>query len=218
MRLHRWFLLAVLFATSSARAEPPPVQLAPGEQKVLDLPGIRRIAVAAPDVADVRVVGKSQLLIVAQRRGRTALTVWTSKGQVQRTIVVEPPRAEELARELRALGFPELEVRNIGERVVVDGRVESLQDMKTLRKLVSGLSYVTLLVRVEAPVIQAALTNTAEQINAALKRSGIHSARAVVLGQRIILEGSVSDEAERQKAQRIADTFYEELQQALGPH
>ncbi|MBN1206910.1 MAG: pilus assembly protein N-terminal domain-containing protein [Myxococcaceae bacterium] len=218
MRLFPWLLLAVLLATLPARAEQPPVQLAPGEQKVIDVPGIRRVAVAAPDVADVKVVGKSQLLIVAQRRGRTALTVWTRKGQLQHTLVVEPPRAEELARELRALGFPELEVRTVGDRVVVDGHVDSLQDMKTLRALVSGLSSVTLLVRVDGQVVKAALTNTAEQINAALKRSGILSARAVVLGQRIVLEGSVSDEAERDKAQRIADTFYEDLQQTLGPH
>ncbi|MDY7228504.1 pilus assembly protein N-terminal domain-containing protein [Hyalangium rubrum] len=193
------------------------MQLAPGAQTVLDFTGIRRIAVANPDVADVKVVGKTQLLIVGNRRGRTALTVWTDKGEVQRTLVVEPPRVEELARELKALGFSSLEVRPIGDQVVVDGQVESFQDLKMLRQAVAGLSYVKLLVRVDAQVVQASLTVTAEQINAALKRNGITSATAVVVGRRILLEGSVTDEAERDKAQRIADSFYEELKGSIGP-
>jgi pilus assembly protein CpaC len=218
MRLPGWLLLPVLLATLPARADEPPLQLAPGEQRVLDIPGIRRVAVAAPDVADVKVIGKSQLLILAQHRGRTALSVWTDTKQLERTLVVEPPGAEELARELKALGFTDLEVRTVGERLVVSGHVDSLHDMKTVRSVVAGRSEVTLLVGLDARVVQAALTATAEQINTALQRNGITSAKAVVVGQRILLEGSVSDDAERDKAQRIADAFYGELREALGPH
>jgi pilus assembly protein CpaC len=217
MRLLSLPLLAVLLLTLPARAAEPTVSLAPGSQTVLDFPTIRRIAVANPSVADIKVVGSTQLLIIGTQRGRTALTVWTDKGPLQRTIVVEPPRVEELARELKALGFPSLEVRAIGEHVVVDGQVESFADLQTVRRAVEGLSYVKLLVRVDAKAVQAALSVTAEQINAALKRNGITSATAVVVGQRILLEGSVSDEAERHKAQRIADSYYEELKGTLGP-
>src|SRR4051812_37349297 len=105
MRLLPWLCLLVLLAVPSARADESTVRLAPGEQKVLDIPGLRRVAVAAPAVADVKVVGKSQLLIVALSRGTTALTVWTDKQQLQRTVVVDAPRAEDLGRELKALGF-----------------------------------------------------------------------------------------------------------------
>jgi len=217
MRLLCLPLLAVLLLPPSARAAESRVELAPGTQTVLDFPGIRRVAVANPSVADVKVVGKSQLLIIGTQRGTTALTVWTDSGQQQRTIVVAPPRVEELARELKALGFTSLEVRAIGENVVVDGQVDSFGDLQTIRRAVDGLSYVKLLVRLDAKAVQAALAVTAEQINTALKRNGIHSATAVVVGQRIILEGSVSDEAERHKAQRIADSYYEELKGTLGP-
>ncbi|WP_224366783.1 pilus assembly protein N-terminal domain-containing protein [Hyalangium versicolor] len=217
MRSLRWLLLPVLLLSLPASAEEPPVRLAPGEQQVLDIPGIRRVAVAAPDVADVRVVGKSQLLITAQRRGRTTLTLWTDTKQFQRTLVVDTPRAEDLTRELKAFGFTDLDVRTVNERLVISGHVDSVQDMKKLRALVAGRSEVTLLVGLDARVIQAALTVTAEQINTALKRTGIVSAKAVVVGQRILLEGSVTDDAERDKAQRIADSYYDELRQALGP-
>ncbi|MFL5348490.1 MAG: pilus assembly protein N-terminal domain-containing protein [Hyalangium sp.] len=218
MRLLRWLLLPVLLAALPAGADEPPVQLAPGQQRVLDIPGLRRVSVAAADVADVKVIGKSQLLIVAQHRGRTALTVWTDKKQLERTIVVEPPGAEELAREFKALGFDGLEVRTVNERLVVSGHVDSLHDMQRVRALVAGRSEVSLLVGMDARVVQAALSTTAEQINTALKRNGITSAKALVVGQRILLEGSVSDDAERDKAQRIADSFYGELREALGPH
>ncbi len=217
MRLLFLPLFAVLLLSPPASAAERTVELAPGTQTVLDFPSIRRVAVANPTVADVKVVGKTQLLIVGNQRGTTALTVWTDSGQQQRTIVVAPPRVEELARELKALGFTSLDVRAIGENVVVDGQVDSFGDLQTIRRAVDGLSYVKLLVRLDAKAVQAALTVTAEQINTALKRNGITSATAVVVGQRILLEGSVSDEAERHKAQRIADSYYEELKGTLAP-
>ncbi|WP_224244075.1 pilus assembly protein N-terminal domain-containing protein [Hyalangium gracile] len=217
MRLLRWLLLPLLLAAPPAVAEEPPIRLAPGEQQVLDVPGLRRVAVAAPDIADVKVVGKGQLLITGQRRGRTTLTLWTDTKQFQRSLLVDAPRAEDLIRELKAFGFTELEVRTVNERLVVNGHVESVQDMRKLRSVVAGRSDVTLLVGLDARVVQAALTVTAEQINTALERAGIVAAKAVVVGQRILLEGSVSDDAEREKAQRIADSFYGELREALGP-
>lgn len=217
MRLLRWLLLPVLFLALPAVAEEP-VRLAPGEQKVIEVPGVRRIAIAAPDIADVKTIGKSQLLITGQRRGRTTLTLWTDSKQIQRVVEVDAPRAEDLTRELKAFGFDGLEVRTIGEKLVINGHVDSLGDMRKLRKLVEGRSDVTLLVGLDPRVVNAALTTTAEQINNALKRNGIASAKAMVVGQRIMLEGSVSDDAERDKAQRIADSFYDELREAIGPH
>jgi Flp pilus assembly secretin CpaC len=217
MCLLRWLLLPVLFLALPAVAEEP-VRLAPGEQKVIEVPGVRRIAIAAPDVADVKTIGKSQLLITGLRRGRTTLTLWTDGRQFQRIVEVDAPRAEDLTRELKAFGFDDVEVRTVGEKLVVNGHVDSLGDMRKLRSLVAGRSDVTLLVGLDARVVQAALTTTAEQINNALKRNGIVSAKAVVVGQRILLEGSVSDDAERDKAQRIADSFYGDLREALGPH
>jgi Flp pilus assembly secretin CpaC len=216
MPVLRWLLLAVLLLSLPVAAQDATVQLSPGEQKVLDFPSIRRIAVASPEVADVKVIGKKQLLVIAQRRGRTSLTVWTDKQQVLRTIVVDQPRAEDLSRELRDLGFTDLDIRTVGDNIVVDGRVDSLNDLKRLRSVVAGRSDVKLLVRADARVIQAALANVAEQINTAFKRNGIVSARAVVVGQRILLEGSVTDDVEREKAQRIADSFYDELKGSLS--
>jgi pilus assembly protein CpaC len=218
MRLVRWLLLPVLLTALPTRAQEQTVRLAPGEQQVLDFPGLRRVAVAAPQIADVKVVGKGQLLVIAQSPGSTALTVWTDRQQLQRTLVVELPRAKDLARDLKAWGFSQLEVHTVGEKIVVDGQVDSIQDLKRLRNFVGDLPYVSLLVRVDAQVIHATLTATAERINTALKRNGLADARATVVGQRIVLEGSVSDEAERHKAQLIADSFYEEVREALGPH
>ena len=145
MRLVRWLLLPVLFLALPAAAEEP-LRLAPGEQKVIEVPGVRRIAIAAPDIADVKTLGKSQLLITGQRRGRTTLTLWTASKQIQRVLEVDTPRAEDLARDLKAFGFDGVEVRTIGEKLVVNGHVDSLGDMRKLRKLVEGRSDVTLLV------------------------------------------------------------------------
>lgn len=74
----RMICLAVCLVTFSlpALAQNASLSLAVGSQKVLDLPGLSRVAVGDPEVADVRVVSKTQLLIVGAKVGTTTLEVW----------------------------------------------------------------------------------------------------------------------------------------------
>jgi hypothetical protein len=48
----------------------------------------------------------------------------------------------------------------------------------------------------------------AQLITSALQREGLRDAKAVVVGRKIFLEGSVADQGEYQKAQLIADSIY----------
>lgn len=66
-------LLAVLASSAFAQR---PLQLAVGGQKTLSLPGIQRVALGDPSVADVKTLGNSELLVIGVSAGHTTLLVW----------------------------------------------------------------------------------------------------------------------------------------------
>src|SRR5438067_2351322 len=52
------------------------LDMVPGQQRVISAPGVTRIAVANPNVADVKVTGPGEVLITAVGDGTTELTIW----------------------------------------------------------------------------------------------------------------------------------------------
>ncbi|MDP2275471.1 MAG: pilus assembly protein N-terminal domain-containing protein [Archangium sp.] len=77
MPLHRLALLLAVFTTSTAFAQQP-LRLAVGAQKHLTIPGLQRVAVGDPTIADIKTLGVSELVVLGASRGRTTLLVWTA--------------------------------------------------------------------------------------------------------------------------------------------
>lgn len=78
----RLLILSVLVSSTFAFAQATgTVELVAGEQKVLDLPGIQRIAVGDGAVVDVKTIGNNQVLLTAQSEGKTTMQVWKSGGE-----------------------------------------------------------------------------------------------------------------------------------------
>lgn len=89
-------LLAALVLTA-APASPLPdgttVKLKPNTERVLKIPGLARIAIGDPEVADVRPKGATEVSIRGLVDGRTELLVWTANGSRFRyPIVVGNPK------------------------------------------------------------------------------------------------------------------------------
>jgi osmotically-inducible protein OsmY len=123
---------------------------------------------------------------------------------LNRTVVVDDGATTEIARLVKETVNPTLKVGTFNDKTVIDGTVDSMDEMRRLEKLVGDDPNVKLLVKMNPRV----LPFVAEQISQALARSGLPNAHAVAVGGRIILEGSVSEAAELQKAQTIADAYY----------
>lgn len=195
--------LAVIAAASPLDST---IHVSPGRQEVFKQQGITKVALGDQSVADVRVTGPNELLISGSKRGRTSLLVWTrgSATPLSRTIIVDDGRSDELSRMVHELVNPTLRVEQMADRIVIDGRVDSVNEYRRLKTLVGDDPNVKLLVTMNPAVFPF----IASQINDAFDRNGLQNARAVAVGGKIILEGSVTDEAERQKAQQIADAYY----------
>lgn len=74
MQLQRIAALLVVCATAAFAQQP--LQLAVGGQKSLTLPGIQRVAVGDPAIADIKTIGHSELIVIGASPGRTTLLVW----------------------------------------------------------------------------------------------------------------------------------------------
>jgi pilus assembly protein CpaC len=200
-------LLAALLA-----AAPDTITLSPGTQKVVSAPGLTRVAVGDDGVADVSPTGRGELLIVGKKRGRTSLTLWTKAGVRTRTVVVDDGKADELETTLREVVGPGLTVHKLSDRTVIDGTVDSMQELKRLRALVGGDPDVVLLVQLNPRLLPV----IAETITGEFKKAGLKQARAVVWGSKIVLEGSVADTQELHRALLIAEAYAEPLSSLSG--
>ncbi|MGC4122690.1 MAG: hypothetical protein QM765_50590 [Myxococcales bacterium] len=102
---------------------------------------------------------------------------------------------------------PTLKTEVFGQHLVIDGQLDTVEDYQRLKALTADYANVKLLVKLSP----SAMNIVAGQINLELKKQGISSAQAKVMGGRLVLEGSVQDEAERAKAQMIAESYYSDF-------
>ena len=197
-------MITALVLTLSLAADP--VRLAPGAQEVLRVQNLTKVGLGDPNIADV-VASKGELIITGRAKGRTTLTLWTARGIETRMVVVDDGKTSELGRLVKTLVNPSLRVDEFSGRTVIDGTLDSPGELKRLRALVGDDSSVTILARLDPRVLPA----VAQNITAALHREGLKDAQAACIGQTLVLEGSVADERERQKAQLIADSYAGDL-------
>jgi Flp pilus assembly secretin CpaC len=194
-------MLTTALLTLALAAEP--VRISPGAQEVLRVGNISRVGVGDPNVVDVTPTSRGELLITAKSRGRTTLTLWTGKGIETRQVIVDDGRASELGKLIKTYVNPALKVDEYAGVTIVDGVLESPAEMRRLAELIGNDSNVRVLAKLDPRVLPA----VAQNITAALHREGLTNARATVLGSKVVLEGSVADEREREKAQLIADSL-----------
>ena len=202
-------LMSVAFCTSSAAKER--LNLTLGEQKTINTPSISRIAVGNPGVADVKVLEKSnQVLITAMGVGETNLIVWDESDR-ERTILIRVSARDpwEVTGELKRLlsGVEGIDIKPVGMRVIIDGMVLREEDMKKILKISKFYPQVMSLATLSPTVLD---TNI-ELVNSELKNAGMSSAKAVRVGNRVILTGDVPDESAKKQAKVIADAFTKDV-------
>lgn len=198
--------LSLAVALSVSANDSSIVRVSPGRQETIKVTGLVKVALGNEGVADVRATGPNELLITGRQRGKTSLLLWTrgASGPISKTIVVDDGSSDEMAKLVHELVNSALRVETFADKIVIDGKVDSMHEMRRLQQLVGDDPNVKLLVRLNPAVIPY----IAMQINDAFRRNGLVNAKAVVVGSKIVLEGSVMDEVEKQKAQNIADAYY----------
>lgn len=85
---------------------------------------IKRVAVTNPDIADVIVIDKNAINIVAKTVGSTSLTIWTANGMRQEFTVSVNGADSGTAEAIRkAINLPHVNVQVVGGKVLLKGTV-----------------------------------------------------------------------------------------------
>ncbi|MEL6545740.1 MAG: pilus assembly protein N-terminal domain-containing protein, partial [Myxococcota bacterium] len=96
-------IILLIGSTALAARGDQGLDLVIGQQKVISAPGVSRIAVGNPDVADVKVVSADQVLVTAVGVGETELTVWRGNRMTKYGVLVTRMDPRELRREVLKL-------------------------------------------------------------------------------------------------------------------
>lgn len=211
------FVFAVVVALSplTGAAADEVIHLGVGSQRVLTVPeGIQRIAVGDPEVADVRPVGRDQVLILAGKEGRTTLLIWRSNGRRDsHVVVVRHGALDETAAEIRdLLGDREgIVVRTLGDRILLEGNAWTAGDYRRVEQIVDLYPEVRSFVRV-APEARRLV---AEQLTQAFAAAGLPDVKASVVGGTLLLEGTVPSPADLEKAALIPRALGEKVESLI---
>jgi Flp pilus assembly secretin CpaC len=109
-----------------------------GKQKTLSAPGVKRVAIGDPAIAQVTVLDGRELLVTGVAKGSTSLIVWGA-GKTRTTYLVKvvDRTPDDYAAEIKDLlgPVPGVRVRVMGERVLIEGEVASAADRIQVRKI-----------------------------------------------------------------------------------
>jgi pilus assembly protein CpaC len=192
-----------LAVPSFAQPEGSVITLGVGQQKVLQLGNVARVAIGEPEVADVRQVGGSgELLLTGVGEGRTSLLVWRqNETRLSYLVVVRKQDPKEVVSEVRALlGDREgIHVRVVGDRVFVDGETVTADDQERVQQVLQLYPSVKSFVRPSGNARKLAV----EAVNRALQKSGLRGVSASIVGGMLVLEGSVESKEELKKVDLV---------------
>ncbi len=159
MRLYRitLLLLALVGATAQAQEAEDLVSMYVGEIKVLKMGGIERVAVGNTKLVSTSALQNGQLILLAEGEGVTSMHVWFKDGSERAmTIAVGGSFARKGTSEVQDLlrDVPGLTVREVGERIVLSGRVEAVWEpiLETVKGEYEGILDLT---QKNAPMLPA---------------------------------------------------------------
>ncbi|MBI4280424.1 MAG: pilus assembly protein N-terminal domain-containing protein [Armatimonadetes bacterium] len=201
-------LALVAFTTSGVRAQDP-VTVQVNHGRLLRVDGIERVVVAAPEIADVNLINRNELMVIAKRVGETTISVWHARGMTTYRVVVEGAPAADPAVSLRELlREPNVQVKIIGEAVILEGSVKTAADRARAEGIASayGKRIINLLT-VEQPTPSApAATQVLEaQLRDALKELPV--AIRLIRDDTVLIEGSVATQSDLARVQTIARAY-----------
>lgn len=179
-----------------------------GHQRVLSVPGLTRAAVGDPAIADVTPTGAGELLVTGLKIGETSLTLWFGARHELRLLeVTAEGRLQEVRDMMAVLGLDALTAKQVGGKVVVQGTVSDVETASRLEQLKKAVPDLVLLTRTDPEVFE----EIAGRITDALHEAGLPNAEARAVRGTIFLEGTVADEAEKAKAEKVARAIYEDV-------
>lgn len=192
----------------AAETEAEELVITAGQNKVIRLKGLDRVAVGDTKIADVSVMADGeQVLITAKKVGTTSLILWTAAGSESRAIRVVSGDPNKVLSEVQAImGTVEgINARVVGDKVILEGNALTYDDFNKIARIIKMYPQVQSFVQMSPLARQSYV----DQINDAMKKAGLVSVAARMAGKKIFLEGEVATKKELENAGLIAAALME---------
>ena len=119
-------LLAAAMLSFGSACAAEPVEVSLNESKYMAAPGITRLAVGNPAIADVQLLSSGDFLLVGKKAGTTSLIVWSDGGRRTEYTVYVAGNDRGMSSAIQdAIGYPKVHVQMIEDRVMLRGKVEN---------------------------------------------------------------------------------------------
>ena len=129
-------LLAAAMLSFGSACAAEPVEVSLNESKYMAAPGITRLAVGNPAIADVQLLSSGDFLLVGKKAGTTSLIVWSDGGRRTEYTVYVAGNDRGMASAIQdAIGYPKVHVQMIEDRVMLRGKVENQHEHDTALKV-----------------------------------------------------------------------------------
>ena len=97
---------------------------------------ITSVAIANPEIADVTVLSRSEMLVIAKKVGTTTLVLWTADGMRQEYAVNVQNRDTETAIAIEGLiGYPGVTIEKISDQLLLRGTVSNQLEKNRAEKI-----------------------------------------------------------------------------------
>lgn len=201
------FVLIVIFCAPQIQAEERATfGVVVGCSRILRAEDVVRAAVANPNIADIVVVSKTEVIVNGKAEGRTTLYIWDSSGRVGYDIRVCDDNQEFLSEIRNTIGLDDLKLRFAKSTLLMEGTCANDVEYDRADKIAKAyaekvLNLITVL-HPKSPPPEP--TIEASQIEDEMGIEGVHV--RVVKGA-IILEGSVKEPGDSKRAEEFAKLF-----------
>lgn len=129
-------LLAAAMLSFGSACAAEPVEVSLNESKYMAAPGITRLAVGNPAIADVQLLSSGDFLLVGKKAGTTSLIVWSDGGRRTEYTVYVAGNDRGMASAIQdAIGYPKVHVQMMKDRVMLRGKVENQYEHDVAMKI-----------------------------------------------------------------------------------
>lgn len=171
----------------------PILHLGVGTQKVLSVREATSLRAFHSGVVDLKVLGKTQVLVIGAGYGNTRITIENDAGVQRWDVEVRRGGCDLHVSDLAKL-FPcgsTLEERGVDDRVFLEGEASSAREWEVAMTVAKQHRYIVLTGHLDPQVIEQEFL----EAGAALRAAGLLHARWVVTGDAVSLEGELSENA-----------------------
>ena len=183
-----------------------PFGVVAGCSRILPVRDVVRVAVANPNIADVVVVSKTELIVNGKSEGRTTLYIWDSLGRMGYDVRVCQDNQGLLEEISEVIGLCEVDVRFAKSTLLLEGTCATDAEYERADKIAKAYSdkVLNLITVLNPKVPSPPPTIDGSEVEEGM---GIDGVTVRVVKDAIILEGLVEDQSDAERAESFAKLY-----------